>query len=636
MCGLAAMVGLGGRQADAAVLEAMSEVLTHRGPDDKGLYVDGPVGFGFRRLAILDLAPTGHQPMISADGHLVLIFNGEIYNYVELRGELEARGHRFSSSGDTQVLLAAYRQWGRDCLQKLNGMWAFLIYDRHQGKLFGSRDRFGVKPLYRFRAADCIYFASEIKAIVAAGDCGGEPNWRQVSQFLLDPRLDMRDSGAETFYAGVEQVPPGSAFELGLDGRVDAWRFWSLDEVVEAAVTNPPAAFGELFEDAVRLRMRSDVPVGVSLSGGLDSTSIISVMARLRERHEAAAPDAGLQAFSYVSPDFDESAYIAETVDLTRAIFHPVGIDPLRLWDNLDRVLWYQDEPVHSLNELISFDICALAASNGIKVMLNGGGADETIAGYSSFFPLYWRALCRAGRFDRAREEIESYCRVHGGDPVALHQRARREATRARLAFIPGYRLAARLWRRLRARRSTWFTREVTPALPGETGGAFGDPLAAALRAAVERAPLPYYLRVDDRNSMAHSLEIRSPFLDYRVVSLAFGVSAEWKLRGPWNKYLLREGMRDRIPEIVRVRPDKMGFPVPVRQWVAGPLYERLQDLLASRRTATRGLYNIAAIRRDLERHRAGQCDVSSDVLAVAQVERWLALGNGRRQPQRA
>jgi asparagine synthase (glutamine-hydrolysing) len=634
MCGVVAMVDVGGGRADPAVVEAMSAVLTHRGPDDQGVYVDGPVAFGFRRLAILDLAPTGHQPMISADGQLVLVFNGEIYNYVELREDLKALGHRFTSSGDSQVLLAAYRQWGRHCLPKLNGMWAFLIYDRRQGKLFGSRDRFGVKPLYRYRTRDRIYFASEIKAIRASGDHGGEPNWRQVSQFLVDPRLDMRDSGEQTFYAGIEQVPAASAFELTLDGRMTAWRFWSPDGAGEGPA-DPPAAFFQTFEDAVRLRMRSDVPVGVSLSGGLDSTSIISVMARLRERHEAAAPDSGLQAFSYVAPDYDESTYIAETIEHTGAVFHAVEIDPVRLWDNLDRVLWYQDEPVHSLNELISFEICALAAANGIKVMLNGGGADETLAGYSSYFPLYWRALCRARHFERVRGEIESYSRVHRGDPAALYQRVLRETTRARLAVLPGYRIAARLWRRLRAQRSAWFTADLRAPLPREPGGGGSDPLQAALRHAVERAPLPYYLRVDDRNSMAHSLEIRSPFLDYRLVRLAFALPGEWKLRGPWNKYVLREAMRDRIPEVVRTRADKMGFPVPVRQWVGGPLYERLHDLLASRQTAARGLYNVAAIRRDLERHQAGECDVSSDILAVAQVERWLALGNGRPESRR-
>ncbi|HKU53570.1 MAG TPA: asparagine synthetase B, partial [Nitrospira sp.] len=206
----------------------MTQSLVHRGPDDSGHYIDGSVGLGFRRLSILDLSPAGHQPMISDDGRFMIVFNGEIFNYVELRYELTAAGYRFRSSGDTEVLLNAYRHWGAECLPKLNGMWAFLIYDRCERRLFGSRDRFGVKPLFVNHQKDRVLFASEIKAIRASGLYRGGMNWRVASRFLIEGHLD--DIG-ESFYEGINPIPAGSAFELGPDGSWRSWKFWDLDHI---------------------------------------------------------------------------------------------------------------------------------------------------------------------------------------------------------------------------------------------------------------------------------------------------------------------------------------------------------------------------------------------------------------------
>ena len=226
MCGIAIAIGLNGRPIERVAIERMAKSLFHRGPDDSGIYLDGAVGMGFRRLSILDLSEAGHQPMVSEDEQYVLVFNGEIFNYVELRSELRQLGYQFRSSGDSEVLLAAYREWGRECLSKLNGMWAFVIYDRRHRRIFGSRDRFGVKPLYYSRTSDVMQFASEIKALRASGYQRGEINWRTASRFLLEGRLD---SQIETFYEGIEQIPPGSGFELALDGTWHQWFFWSLD-----------------------------------------------------------------------------------------------------------------------------------------------------------------------------------------------------------------------------------------------------------------------------------------------------------------------------------------------------------------------------------------------------------------------
>src|SRR6266581_4433940 len=279
MCGLVVMLGLAGRKADAAALTRMAQRIAHRGPDDSGLYLERQVGFGLPRLSILDLSPTGHQPMCSEDGQLVIVFNGEIYNYIELRDELRAAGYCFRSTSDTEVLLAAYRHWGPECLTRLNGMWAFVIHDRRRGVLLGARDRFGVKPLFVHRAKDCWLLASEVKAILDSGLYARDTNWQVAADFLIHGKLDETPA---TFYAGIDQVPPGCAFELRLDGTWRQWTYWSLGAIEPEPVPDVEETIAELFEDAVRIRLRSDVPVGVCLSGGLDSTAIICAMARNR------------------------------------------------------------------------------------------------------------------------------------------------------------------------------------------------------------------------------------------------------------------------------------------------------------------------------------------------------------------
>ncbi len=293
MCGIAVTIGLNGRMIERSAVERMADSLFHRGPDDSGIYLDASIGMGFRRLSILDLSEAGHQPMVTADQQYVLVFNGEIFNYVELRAELRTLGYEFRSSGDSEVLLAAYREWGRECLARLNGMWAFVIYDRRRRCLFGSRDRFGVKPLYVSREGGVVQFASEIKALRASGYLRTGINWKTAAAFLLEGRLD---SQAETFYEGIEQIPAGSGFEVGLDGTWRQWLFWSLERLSPTIVENPAEKFADLFEDSVRIRMRSDVPVGVCLSGGLDSTAIICAAARQQGARAARSTEA-LQAF---------------------------------------------------------------------------------------------------------------------------------------------------------------------------------------------------------------------------------------------------------------------------------------------------------------------------------------------------
>jgi len=621
MCGFAVMLRLSAETFDSAtVIERMTAVIRHRGPDDQGTFFSEPVAMGFRRLAILDMSPLAHQPMTTEDGEVTLVYNGEIYNYVELRSELEALGHRFKSSGDTEVLLRAYCQWGADCVTRFNGMWAFVIHDRRAGKLFGSRDRFGIKPLYRYADRDQVLFASEIKSIRASGLYSGGTNWRTASRYLLQGLLD---DTPETFYEKIDQIAPGTAFELTLQGAFRQWRFWSLDELVLNRVDDPAKDFAELFEDAVRLHMRSDVPVGVHLSGGLDSTSIICASARLRQASRASGP---LMAFSYIAPEFDESRYIADTIEQTRATLVKLQTDPMRLWGLLKEVLEFQDEPIYSMMPLVGYELMRLTAANGVKVILNGQGADETIAGYPSYFGDYWSSLLSAGRVAEAWREIGDHAAAHGGNRRPLFLRQLRRLAQSRLGGFGPYRRLARWKRRKQSMIHRWFTRQLTDQLPEEDRTAVATGLNDSLAYSVYRTPLPRILRVEDRNAMAHSIESRLPFLDYRLASLAFSLPLNWRMRGPWNKYVLREAMRGRIPESVRTRVDKMGFPVPANDWLAGVLHEPVLDLLSSRNVRERGIYHIDSIIGDLHRHRRRDVDMGGAIFDVAQFEMWLTL----------
>jgi asparagine synthase (glutamine-hydrolysing) len=616
MCGIAVAVGVNGRAIERVVLERMTKSLLHRGPDDGGIYLEGSVGLGFRRLSILDLSDAAHQPMVSDDGQCVLVFNGEIFNYLELRDELLQLGHTFRSSGDSEVLLTAYRQWGRDCLSKLNGMWAFMILDRTRRCLFGSRDRFGIKPLYFCRNSDTVLFASEIKAVRASGYYQGGVNWKTAAKFLLEGRLD---SQVETFYDGIEQISPGGGFELFLDGTWRHWIYWSLDHLSPMAANDSATTFAELFEDSVRLRMRSDVPVGVCLSGGLDSTSIICAAARHRE-HAIGGSTGSLLAFCYMAKEYNESAYISDTLAQTNAQLKQLQTSPIELWNDLRSVLWHHDEPVHTMTAIVGYQLMRLAASQGIRVVLNGQGADETIGGYSSYFPDYWVTLLRQGQVRAAWSAITAYTAAHGGNPRSLFT-----AAVSRLLAWEGYKIKAyRTWagfrKRRRTRKNVWFSEELPRYLFNDEPPKHGL-LSSILKQSVTVDPLPLYLRIEDRNSMAHSVEARLPFLDYRLVSFLFNLSDDWKVRGPWNKFVLREAMRERIPESVRSRVDKMGFPTAGQKWFAHDLYEPVRDLLQSRAARERGIYNTSAILKDLERHRRGEIDAANRLFHVVEFE---------------
>ena len=619
MCGFASIVSLTGEKINSEQLKRMSHVIRHRGPNSDGVYIKDAVGFAFRRLSIQDLSDAGSQPMQTPDQRYAIVFNGEIYNYIELREELIKLGFQFRSKSDTEVLLNAYIAWGKSCVDKFNGMWAFLIYDSKKKTVFGSRDRFGIKPLYYYRSARHILFGSEIKAIRASGLCKTDINWAMASRFLLEDRLD---DTTDSFFENIQSIPPGSVFEINAQGTLSVSKFWSLEEMPREYSSNPIETYREIFDDAVRLRLRADVPQGVFLSGGIDSTSIVCEVARLREEVNSNEP---LKAFSFIHDEFDESPFIKETINQTGCELNRVTNDALQLWQSLDSALWYHDEPLHSLTALIGFNLSKMAAEHGTTVILNGQGADETCAGYPSYFVNYWHGLIASGNIKKAWDEIGVYAKTFDDNQKALFKQTLTTFVKSKFRSVPLYRKFSSKRKYARVSQHRWFTDQFTNQLPFEHLSRAREDLHSALIDSTQVAPLPLYLRVEDRNSMAHGIEVRLPFLDYRLVSFLFTqVRDEDKINSCWNKSLMREAMKNKIPENVRMRKDKMGFPIPAQTWVNEKLYEFYLEVLTDDSMKSRGMYNIDVMLKDLERNRRNEIDISEELFDVIQFELWI------------
>lgn len=625
MCGFIAAIGRGSQKLPQPLFEQMTRTLTHRGPDQEGFYRDERLQMGFRRLAILDLSPTGHQPMADEQNRYVLVFNGEVFNYIELRELLLKRGYKFRSSGDAEVVLKAFMEWGERCVERFNGMYAFLIYDKVSNRVFGARDRFGTKPLYYAVTGDCLVIGSEIKALRASKLCGQRFNDATVARYLLEGQLDYSN---ETFFSDVHRVSPSTRFWIDIEKPVPVFsRYWNLLDEIHDPPPEPDLVFRDLFENAVRMRMRSDVPVGVSLSGGLDSTSIICSMAR-QWVNDGAKPGGKLLAFSFQSSEFDERPYIRATLEQTKATQIQTGTDPMEFWNDLDRVLWFHDEPINSMTPIVGYKIMQLAAANGVKVILNGQGADEVLGGYPSYCERKRESLVQQWKFRQLLSETREYCAQYGGSVGPTVAQEVFKGLKGFVQRLPFYGRLANERRRREAAAQPWFTAEFKRSLPEQEYQPYVPGLAARLFESVTISPLPLYLRQEDRNSMAHSVEARLPFLDHRLVTLAFSVSEDWKVKGNLGKILLRKSMKGQIPENVRTRTDKMGFPTPSTTWFREKFYEPTQDLLASRGFAELGIFDVPSSRQLLDRHRRGEVDVADDLFKLVQFKRWAELAN--------
>jgi len=639
MCGIAGEVSTAGVDVDA--LEAMGAAIRHRGPDGLGYLLHDPrngirvarsseavaadargarVGFVQRRLSILDLSDAGNQPMVNESGDLALVYNGEIYNYVELRRELEAGGRRFRSSGDTEVVLAAYERWGRDFVERLVGMWALALLDVRRGVLLLSRDRFGIKPLYYSATAGRFRFASEPKALIAAPGGEARPDEATVRRYLL---TGATDQGERTFFAGISSVPAAHNLEVPLASAApgSATRYWHLPEEEYGGSRKSAAReFAELLRDSVRVHTRSDVPVGTCLSGGLDSSAIVCLAAGLMEA--GSVPSYAHRGFGYVpdDPAVSEREYMEEVVRRTGIEMTYVEVNRERFADVLPEIVVQQDEPFGSTSIAAQWFVFEAARRAGVKVMLDGQGADEVLGGYHSYFPQIGIAQLRAGRSLAYARLALAHRRRFGSWPlppqVALHTAAPR--------------LGPRVWPTRPAGPSPTLppAAEILSAQMRErcTAADFSSPQHATvhdiLAANTTSLGLPALLRFEDRNSMAHSIEARVPFLDHRLVEFAFRLPAEMKVHGATTKQVLRDALEGVLPERIRTRRDKIGFRAdPSSTWT---LAARHREALVANRTGPEvGWFDEPAVDRLLSGAETG---IGAEFMAwrVINLKIWL------------
>jgi asparagine synthase (glutamine-hydrolysing) len=592
MCGISGIWQLDDRKVERRTAERFIAALAHRGPDGQATIIDdeGRLALGHRRLTILDPTDAADQPMRSASRRFVITFNGEIYNFRELRGDLESKGFRFGSETDTEVALAAFEQWGPDCLLRFNGMWSMAIWDRQERSLFLARDRFGIKPLYLLLNNRLLAFASELKAFLYLD--GFEP---------IANLQTVRDRLAENFERGillrdVEVVPPGSWVTITRT-NIRRQRWWdTLDHLVTIPrdCASQAEEFRELLLEACRLRSHCPVPFATSLSGGLDSSSVLCSIAA--DKAEVRSQRAFIAAFPGTPQDETAYALLAASQAAATPVVRPISGDEIR--SHVDAYL-YQFEEIGGLFGVAAWALYREMRGDGVVVSLEGHGGDELLGGYAMHIA---QALSRSGGFlaapRRTLDLVNVLCEMHNrGDAGTRPSKALLAAvTLPVLASI--MRRAPSGWRRRQAFMDTVLHAKNPVVLCGEGDGyqqaaidSLG-PLTGALYHSFHHGTLPRILRNFDVHSMGHGIEARLPFLDWRVVCYAFSVPDESKAANGYTKRLLREAMRGVLPEPVRLRREKIGFNAPIAHWLSGGLGDWLWDLVNEKEFLCSDLWN--------------------------------------------
>jgi asparagine synthase (glutamine-hydrolysing) len=600
---------------DLALIERMNQALEHRGPDDQSTYIDERVSLGHRRLAIIDLSPAGRQPKCNEDESIWIVFNGEIYNFKDIRSELEKCGHKFSSNSDTEVIIHAYEEWGTECVERFNGMWAFAIYDKKKGMLFLSRDRFGVKPLYLCQTERGLVFSSEIKGILQH-PIDVAPNDKAVYDFLV---LGFADHSSQTFFKDIDKLMPGESIVYDLsNGKMCKFRWYDLASRASNAekMTEDEAAkrIRVLFEDCVRYRLISDVPVGSCLSGGIDSSSIVQAMRGCSQATE-------IKTFSMVFPGkkLDESSYIDEVVADARVEAHKVSPSTEDLLKDMHDLIWTQEEPFGSLSIYGQYKVMQLANRNGMKVLLDGQGSDEIFAGYIIYYKYYL---------------FEALLHLKLGEAMKTAERIRSKFQD--MVLFPAMTILTALGLSQGILKRLWFSQ--LKHLKGFEKIALANPLAErgfdlnrALYSDLTRYSIPQLLRYEDKNSMRWSIESRVPFLDYRLVELALSLPSSYKIRNGMTKHVLRKAMRGLVSDRILDRKDKIGFAAPDEDWLKSPDFiGTIKEILASDRFCARRYWNADAVMQMLEEHQGSggkrRINHSEMLWRIINVELWLRI----------
>src|SRR5437867_11758773 len=600
----------------------MRDVLRHRGPDGEGLWIEGPVGLGMRRLAIVDVLG-GRQPMANEDGTVWIVYNGEVYNHADLRPGLEQRGHCYRTRSDTETILHLYEEEGERCVERLRGMFAFALWDRKRGRLLLARDRLGIKPLYYAWTDHELVFASEIKAILAGGSVQPALNEAIVPEFLATGFV----AGEETFFRGVRKLLPGRTLSWSCADGPRQRRYWRVPDTSDDGAPRKLAACGRevraWLAEAVRSHLMSDVPLGLFLSGGMDSSGLAALMAPMVKEPIRTF------AVGFSDPEANELAYARLAARAVGAEHRERVVAPAEFFGALPRLVWHEDEPIRFPSSVPLYFVSRLAREH-VKVVLTGEGADELFLGYNRYRVPAWNE--RLGRSYSALTPPALRGQVKGLTR-RLPQSVRRYVARTFLALEPGPReLFYENWAIFPVALQTQLLSD--PELLSAR-----DPYAEGLRAyeeasgsALERmsqADLQTYLvellMKQDQMSMAASVESRVPYLDHEFVERVTAIPGRVKLRGWQTKAVLRAALRDLVPREILTRR-KMGFPVPVGRWFRGAFWPVVREFVLGRRARERGLFQPAFLRRLADEHRTGAAEHGARLWLLVNLEIWQRI----------
>ena len=619
MCGICGKLNFD-RQANVspALVRAMADTIAHRGPDDEGYFIDGPVGLGFRRLAIIDLN-TGHQPLSNEDGTVWIVFNGEIYNYLELRDILQAKGHVFKTQTDTEVIVHLYEEFGTNCVAQLRGMFAFAIWDGVRENLFIARDRVGIKPLYYWLSDKCVVFGSELKAILADPEVHPEVAPEMIDRFLTFYFVP----GEETLLQNVYKLAPGS-WMLVQDGKVTIHQYWNLlFEPVPCSVPEAEAKLLALLDECVRMHMISDVPVGFLLSGGMDSTAMLGMAVGKTDRH--------LSTFTlgFSTPGLaDERPYARLAAARFGSEHHEMSISAREFADFLPRFTWYMEEPVCEPQAVALYYVTRLAAQY-VKVLISGEGGDEAFAGYPIYRNLLWleRLKTILGPLAGVLSSIMSL--INAVRPSHRLQKYGPLLTRPFSSYY--YSRTSSPSRYFNARGAELYAHDFLPHVSREfstapitrymnDGAAQG--IVNRMLYADTKTSLPDDLLLKaDKMTMANSVELRVPFLDHKLLEFAASLPENMKVRGFATKYVAKEALRDKLPTEI-LRRKKVGFPVPYEAWMRNELRDWVRDILLDRRTLNRGYFKKKSVEHLIDHDREFHI-YSKEILSLVSLELW-------------
>ncbi len=604
MCGVVGVIRFDKRGVDENRLQSMMDEIRHRGPNDSGKFIEDNIGLGFVRLSIIDLSSAGHQPMFSDDGNLVLTFNGEIFNYIELREELKELGYSFKSQTDSEVLLKSYQEWGEKCLDKFNGMWAFIIYNRTTGEIFAARDRFGIKPLYYYRDDKEFIYASEIKAIKRGLDKKLTINEEVVFNYLLYNRTDYNEN---TFYKEIKKLPHGHYFKIDRDGNFIIKRWYDL----KSRCNKEPIDSKEYLEkltSSIKLRLRSDVPVGVCLSGGLDSSSIASIIVKRLNVKD-------IHTFSAIykkGQRGDESEYIDEMKPYLKNM-HFITPTASTLFEDIYDMVKYLDEPVPTTSIYAQYCVMKLARES-VVVTLDGQGADEQLAGYHYFYGFYFKELLKSFEIFNLISELYYYITKH----KSLF------AIKSFLFFLLPKNIKTKLKKEERSYIKSDFYQQFSKdnILSKELYGS--KSLKEALINHFEYK-LEHLLKWSDLNSMRFSIESRVPFLDYRVVEQTLSQTNDSFIKKGLTKYILREAMKSILPEKIRLRYDKIGFATPEDEWFREKFFQDfIFDILENPSETFKRYIDTKKAIEMYKRHLKKEINCSRDIWKWINLELWI------------